>query len=285
MPWTEDGGGLLTVSGANSVHFSGVPAGSKGNAMWSRSGTQYCEFTLTGPVGAWVGVTTPSKFSAGWRCKGLYIGGPGNTSDGGGLVAGNWGPAFGHGDVVGLRIEQTPTRTTIAVSKNGEGLGVAFDIAGELPGPLHPAVSLDEEGQAITIAERDLPPLATMLRAPPAGAGVEGKWSGRYGLTVVAAGARAWDLHAKVGNSLGCRVAEGADGALRTVGGVRSTMMMPPPDVYELEREVARVLGAVTALRRDGAGLVLEGAGAVERFGRSAGPGPATRDSIHWLNE
>ena len=288
MPWQDDGAGLLTAAGAE-VRFTGVAAGSKGNALWHAGGNGLYEFTLAGPSGLWLGVSTPARFAAGWQLKGLFFGGPGNTSDGSALVAGGWGPAFSAGDVIGMRVERDAAgRVTLAFSRNGAGLGTAFDVAGcGGEGELRPCVSLDTEGQAVAIAERGaaaLPPLAALARAPPAGAGIEGEWRGRYDLHVAGAGAGAWSVSARIGNTLGCRVAAGADGALRCAGGVRSTMMMPPPEVFALEQEAAAMLQALSGLRRDGAGLVLEGAGKAERFERCPGPAPAQREQIHWLN-
>ncbi|CAH3157050.1 unnamed protein product [Porites lobata] len=85
--------------------------------------------------------------------KGLFYGGPGNLSDGSSLVTSNWRPKFGDGDVIGMRLEQTCDKTVLAFSKNGSGLGVAFDISRYRGMEFRPAVSMDEAGQGVTISE------------------------------------------------------------------------------------------------------------------------------------
>ena len=317
--WTEDGSGILAASGAG-VRCAADAAGTKGNALWGGAGgSGHYTFRLSGPPGAWVGVCTRQTFAAGWGLKGLFYGGPGNLADGSGLVAGGWGPAFGEGDVIGMRVQQGADAVSLAFTKNGEALGEAFSIAGWAGGELHPAVSMDTLGQGVemlsavpatagaagTAAEGGgaggapaaaaaaapsagaaLPPLAAFQRpAGPEGAGVEGSWLGRYSLKVSSAGAGAWRLSARVGNTLNCLVQAGAGGSLRLAGGgVKSTMMMPPPDVHALEQEAVRMLEGLTGLRREGAELVLEGGGAQERFGAAPPPAPAGRASVHWMN-
>ena len=70
-----------------------------------------------------MGVSAEDKFAAGWGMKGLFDGGPGNLSDGSSLVTSRWGPKFGDGDVIGMRLEQTGDKIVLAFSKNGSGLG------------------------------------------------------------------------------------------------------------------------------------------------------------------
>ena len=287
--WLTDGSGVLTAEGA-SVSCTAPSPGNKGNALLhSSSGSGLYTFRVSGSAGGWVGVAPRSKFGAAWAMKGLFLGGPGNLADGGGLVAGGWGPALRGGDTLVMRVEQAPGRASLAFSRNGAPLGLAFDIVGWAGGePLHPAVSLDEAGQGVALvaAEAALPPLAAFLRAPGAeGGGVEGSWVGRFSLSVKGEPGGGWALSARVGNVLGVRVeAAGPGGAVRAVGGVRSSMMMPPPEVYALEQEVCRLLRGITGLRRVGGGLVLAAGGGAEEAFQPAPPSPAAGlDQVHWM--
>jgi hypothetical protein len=294
--WTLDGSGVLAASGG-AVRCVADAAGSKGNAVWgSAGGSGHYAFRLSGPPGAWVGVCTQGGFAAGWRLRGLFFGGPGNLADGSSLVAGGWGPAFGEGDTIGMRVEQGAGAVSLAFSKNGEPLGEAFNVSGWEGGALHPAVSLDTEGQGVELllqqpavgaaaaaAAAALPPLAAFLRpAGPASPGIEGSWVGRYSLQVSSAGA-GWRLSARVANTMNCRVLAGA-GGVSLQGRVSSTLMAPGPEDAALEREVVRALEGITALRREGAELVLEGGGAQERFSAAPAPAPAGKESINWIN-
>ena len=60
-------------------------------------------------------------------------------------------------------------------------------------------------------------------------------------------------------------------------------MMMPPPDVYALEQEALRMLESITALRREGAELVMAGGGVIERFAAAQSPAPVQRDQVPWM--
>lgn len=283
--WRSDGSNLIAIAGAT-VSFIGASSGNKGNALLDRGGSGIFNFSIDGP-GAWVGVSTASHFKPSWALKGLLYGGPGNLADGSALVAGRWGPICERGDTLSMRVEQTPTTASVAFARNGEGLGVAFDIAGWNGGALHPVVSLGDAGEAVTLLSvGELAPIGGFLRAAPSAPGIAGDWTnGRYALLVDGAGAGAWSVAAKVANSLHVRASARADGRVGADGPVAATRMMPPPELAALENEVAAALGAMTDLRRDGDELVLEAAGrAPERFRRADGPGPARKEDIHWMN-
>ena len=280
MAWRDDGSGNLTVSGAK-VSFTGS-GNSKGNAIWSQGGTGSWEFKVTGSSGTWVGVSAEDKFAAGWGMKGLFYGGPGNLSDGSSLVTSRWGPKFGDGDVIGMRLEQTGDKTVLAFSKNGSGLGVAFDISGYSGKEFRPAVSMDEPGQGVTISETATSSLDAFQLVPTPRQGVEGDWQGRFKLMIEKTGEGAWHIAAEVANIISCDATLGADGKL-VPGPVMSTMMMPPPELQQLENEATSILEGLSSLRREGETLVLEGGGKKEIFTPAAGPGSATKDRVNWM--
>jgi len=288
MAWQADGSDRVTVSGSRVSHSGSEGGGEKkGNALWSNGGSGSWEFKISGPHGAWVGVATADHFGPGYQLKGLLYGGPGNLSDGSALVTGHWGPSFGEGDTIGMRVEQTAgQQARVAFAKNGVGLGTAFDIAPWTGGDLRPVVSINTKGQGIEILEKgSTPPAGLESFTPdvPPPTGVEGSWSGPYQLAVTQSGPATWNLAAKVGNSLRCTVEERADKSL-AVGPVAATKMMPPPHLRETEREAGILLAGLTGMRREGSSLVLEGAGGRRAvFKPAPGPGPANRDSIHWI--
>ena len=83
-------------------------------------------------------------------------------------------------------------------------------------------------------------------------------------------------------NIISCDATQGADGKL-VPGAVMSTMMMPSPELQQLENEATSILEGLTSLRREGETLVLEGGGKKEIFTPAAGPGPATMDRVTWM--
>jgi len=276
--WTEDGSGKLTVTGAT-VEYTGEAKGdAKANALWSGSGSGTWQFNVSGSTGAWVGVSNKDKFGPGWGTKGLFYGGPGNLSDGGGLVCGQWGPEFGEGDTVTMKVDQNGDKTTVAFAKNGQGLGNAFDIQG-WSGVLQPAVSLKDKGQKITISEVSSPP--AMERSMVPGAGIEGSWAGRFSASIKHQSPTSIGVSFKVANSMGCQVT--VENGKMTPGAAMSTMMMPPEELQPLEREASSILSSLTNIRRDGDTLVIESGSGSEVFKFAPNTAVATKDQINWM--
>jgi len=280
MSWTDDGSGKLTITG-NQIVCTGKHE--KANGIWSTAGSGCWEFKVSGKSGTWLGLCSKDKFGAGYGMKGLFYGGPGNLSDGNSLVTGHWGPKFGDGDVIRMRAEHKDKTTVVSFSKNGAGLGTAFKLEGWKDGEsLCPAVSMDSEGQGVTITQVDMPELSSMEASTTISAGVEGSWEGRFKLDVSKSGDNAWRVSAHVANNMSCLVEQGADGKLKS-GPVISTKMMPPPHLQELEREVSGILGSLSSWRRDGDHLILVHGAGEEKLAPAKGPGPATKDNINWI--
>ena len=279
MSWTGDGSGNLILSGS-AIQYNGS-GGKKANALWSKGGTGSWEFRISGPSGIWIGVSTPAKFGPGYGMKGLFYGGPGNLSDGSSLVAGQWGPKYEEGDIIGMRIEQKSDKLSIAFSKNGQGLGIAFDINDWRDGELYPAISMDQPGQGAVLTEANLPNLEGLSRSSVVSEGVEGSWEGRFKLDIEKSGEKEYKLTAKISNVLSCTLTEINEKF--SVGNIMSTLMLPPPDMRQLEEELGLLLADLTGLRREGSRLILEGAGKQEIFQTAAAPGPAYRENINWM--
>jgi len=284
MSWTDDGSDNKLALSGSEAKYSPVAGGSssKANAIWSEGGTGLWQFSVSGESGTWIGVSTADRFGPGYRMKGLFFGGPGNLSDGNSLVTGQWGPEFGDGDVIGLKIEQTGDHLTVAYSKNGASLGVAFDISGWTYGEVRPAISMDTSGQAVTISRGTGSETMDTTRPTTGNEGIEGNWKGEFSVQIRSAGDKSWRVSAKVANSMNCTVTQ--QNGQMVAGPVMSTRMMPPPHLQSLEQEVSAMLAGLTAIRRDGANLVFEGDGKTKTLEADSGPGPAKKENINWMN-
>jgi len=288
MSWTCDNSGNAVAEGATVRHGGAAGPEKKGNAMWGFSGgLGYWEFEVLGSGGFWLGVTTEEKFGPGYGMKGLFFGGPGNLSDGGSLVKGGWGPKVDQGDVVGMRLEQQGGNTTLAFSKNGKGLGTAFNIQGWEEGTFVPAVSLDKPGHAVSIRQGDVPSLESLNANDGPRDTIEGAWKmARDGVQdhvlEIAKEGSSWMAHCKVGNSMSCQLQ--GEGPEFTAGGVRSTKMMPPPHLEQLENEMSSLLSGITRLEMEGGKLKLTSGGHAVVFNPVSGcKGAAGKDQVNWM--
>ena len=86
------------VSGLRIGRFEEIfPRGSQGdapvNAMFSRpiASGEYFEVTCESGKGAFLGLGTEKAFAQGYKCRGLFFGGPGNLANGSGLLKGGFG--------------------------------------------------------------------------------------------------------------------------------------------------------------------------------------------------
>lgn len=271
-------------------HGGATGSEKKGNAMWmdenAGEGVHCWSFDISGTSGMWLGVATEENFGSGYKLKGLLYGGPGNLSDGGALVTGHWGPKFGAGDKIVMRLEVTGDHTTLAFSKNGSGLGVAYDITGWAGGALRPVVSLDKPDQAVVITSLSDCGAQAMSSAGGPPPGIAGTWQVQAGeswqLSIEQEGDGQWRVGAKVANSLGCSVSEA--GGVFSAGPVMATMMMPPPHLAALENSVKQLLSDLTNIARDGDKLVVTAGDRVEQFSVAPGSTPALREQIRWMN-
>jgi len=288
MSWTVDESGNAVAGGGEVKHGGAAGSEKKGNAMWMDDnvgeGIHCWNLDVSGGKGMWIGVGTQENFGSGYKMKGLMYGGPGNLSDGGALVTGHWGPKFGQGDKIGMRLEVSGDRTTLAFSKNGAGLGVAYDISGWTGSPLRPVVSLDSPDQSIVISRMEACSLETMAPASGPPAGIAGSWQHELEcqLSIEAEGAGQWRVGAKVGNSMGCTVTE--NNGVFSAGPVMSTMMMPPPELQAMETSVNQLLSGITNIAREGNKLVVTAGDRSEKFSVASGSTPATRERVRWMN-
>jgi len=92
---------------------------------------------------------------------------------------------------------------------------------------------------------------------------IAGLW-GKPTVHVQAKGEGQWWLTVNVFNIMGCLVTRAGESL--TVGPIWTTLMLPPPPLDQLEREMSELLAGLTDIRLDGADLILKGAGRKERF-------------------
>jgi len=289
MGWKVDTSGNAVENVGEVKHGGAAGSEKKGNAIWMEDdagdGVRCWSFDVQGGKSMWIGVGTEDNFGPGYKLKGLLFGGPGNLSDGGALITGHWGPKFGQGDKIGMRLEVSGDRTTLAFSKNGQGLGIAYDIKGWTGSPLRPVVSLDAPDQIVSIAREDVWSLESMSPASGPPAGIAGSWQldGQQGclLSIEPEGAGQWRVGAKVANSMGCTVTE--SNGVFSAGPVMSTMMMPPPELVNLETSVNQLLSGITNIVRNGDKLVVTAGDRSENLSAAPGSTPATKDRVRWM--
>jgi len=289
MVWKPDSDALekkkLTVDGSE-VRYDGTPDGdAKSNAMWMESsaegGEGEWEWNILAGSNMWLGVATPEKFGAGYALKGFLYGGPGNLSDGSSLVTGHWGPKFAQGDKVGMKISVTGDQVCISFSLNGSGLGKAFDISGWGGGKdLRPVVCLGAQGQAVSLRPASG---GSFERSEEVGPGIQGDWEGEgVTVSVESLGPNKWMVAGQVGNSMSVEVTQG--GETFSAGPVRSTMMMPPPELQVKEKEFSELLAGLNNIQREGPKLRLSSSAGSLLLSWAPGSGPATKDRVNWLN-
>jgi heat shock protein HslJ len=91
--------------------------------------------------------------------------------------------------------------------------------------------------------------------------------SDRFNLHMESTTGNAYQFGLQVGNSLGGRMT--IDGEQVTIGQMRSTMMMPPPEVYKLEMALSSMFPKMTSISLVDGTLTLEGSGGKAVFQKS----------------
>lgn len=292
--WREEGTGSTRTSGAAVECVAESKGGSKCNAMWRgedagvSEGTHCWAFRVLAGDGLWVGLTTEAKFGPGWKCKGVMYGGPGNTSNGGGLVQGGFGQPVKEGDELGvyLSVKEQPARTvSVRFFHNQRPLGEAFRFPQAAPTPLFPVVGFHGAGEKVSISKVEPP--AELDRAPQACEGPEGHYvlracqgPGGEALSFPAATMKmaargpGFGLSIKAGNSInaGVRPTEGGGG---WAGGPVMSTKMYCEETAELERFLGGVVGeTLTGFAVAGGTVTVSSPSGTARFEREEPPAP-----------
>jgi len=284
MSWQGDDSGLIQAEGA-SVSCSGAK---KANAIFlgeGAAGVSCWEFNIQAGQGLWVGLATEDNFGSGYKLKGLLYGGPGNLSDGGALLKGKWGPKFGPGDKIKMRLDVASDSASVAFAKNNEGLGTAFDIQGWTGGSsLRPVVSFDASGQSVEISSVPAGGEDSFCASLTGGSGIAGSWCQEgeaCRLTVEEGGSGEYRVSAKVANTMSCQVRQ--EGGKMVAGPVMSTQMMPPPHLQEKEGQMNQLLGGLSAMEREGDCLKVTSGDRHELFQRAPAGEPVVKENIKWI--
>lgn len=180
LPWTDDGTDRIQDNGGGEFEVRGEQP--KGDTSFNAicevefsCGVQYFEIEVVQGNGAFIGIGTKSRFGPGYRLKGLFLGGPGNLSDGGGLLKGGFGEHVASGDVIGVELDlRDPATVGVSYWQNGTPLGQAF--AGcprEEGAAVHPVVKAKGKGDRFRLSLR---PRGRAAAAAPAPHPAEGKW-------------------------------------------------------------------------------------------------------------
>mmetsp|Transcript_23300 Transcript_23300/g.42122 ORF Transcript_23300/g.42122 Transcript_23300/m.42122 type:complete len:315 (-) Transcript_23300:34-978(-) len=131
MAWTDDGSAAVKPGDSlMECKIQGAPSGSPANAYFSKPLTSgdYFEIDIVemGDSSPFVGVTSSAAFGQGWKCKGLLFGGPGNLSNGGALVRGEFGEELRKGMKIGVLVKMDAGSITVIFYQDGRCLGPAF---------------------------------------------------------------------------------------------------------------------------------------------------------------
>eukprot|EP00913_Durusdinium_trenchii_P019915 g18720.t1 len=187
--------------------------------------------------------STEAAFAKGYKCRGLFFGGPGNLANGGGLLRGNFGDGLQTGSVVGFLsdIESSTVKVTFMTCGSGifppngymdnksfcnvlqvDGCPVCQDPSA----PIFPVIQAKADGDKFRIVKATPP---KERRREPAG-----------GSHFAEAEDKKFHLSAKVANTINFQVVLKEDPsaapfeAVEVAGGM-STMMMGTPGEMEVE--------------------------------------------------
>merc|ERR1712168_1221289 len=125
--------------------------------------------------------------------------------------------------------------------------------------------------------------------APKDSESVEGNWtnsSDNYSLSLSAVenSSTSYRLAVSVGNTMSGPVEVQDDGSWKVSGPMMSTQMMPPPQIYEVEKRVFKQFESLSNVKREGDALVITfGSGEQQKFDPEARPEPASKDKINWM--
>ncbi|KAJ8905251.1 hypothetical protein NDN08_001759 [Rhodosorus marinus] len=267
MGWILDGSGILKV--LDNGNLGSAPdvqsrSSKKANAIFEDGGIRngehkYYELSMikAETSATWFGMTTRDRFGPGYKLKGVFFGGPGNTSNGSALVKSQFHESgLAEGDLVGMEVD-VGTKLSVKYFVNNCFVGEAFRLDDYPRGEtLFPAVSTSGKSE-LSMGIKDSPP-ATLNRIPEP-SGLTGKWvpdGDDFGSNTPTLCVRStndinqYGVSAKCANTMSTSVNISGDSA--SAGGVMSTMMMAPPEWQDSEMKTMKLLGTLTRFYLDG---------------------------------
>lgn len=169
----EDLGSSFRVRPVRHVSASVRPPRGPVNALFAvpLESASYFEVTCKEFSGApFVGIATEAGLAPGYKCKGLFYGGPGNLSDGSAALRTNFGDEVHQGDVIGVLIQRDGARLRMILYHNARCLGTAFETSTE--STIYPVVQAKDEGDLFSIDFKEAPTSQTRQIAD----GKSGQW-------------------------------------------------------------------------------------------------------------
>jgi len=284
--WKDDGSGAVSP-GASASEFvvSGAEAGTPTNALFdqSLSSGQYFEVKVLACASSpFVGVTTEAGFGKGWKCKGLFFGGPGNLSSGGALAQGEFGDEVKEGMTIGVHVEYTSELVNVTFYQNARCLGPSFTAPRLSTTPIFPVVHTSDDGDRFSIAFPAEAPVKREREAKGGGklhpacdawmlesmtsegavvdVGAKMPAGERVELKVDAVGAPADNIFLlmfKVCNTLRVQVTMTPDPGpphsqeIKECGPVMATRMAGPPEMMEVETTVETLIASLKSWQVD----------------------------------
>mmetsp|Transcript_43684 Transcript_43684/g.170959 ORF Transcript_43684/g.170959 Transcript_43684/m.170959 type:complete len:269 (-) Transcript_43684:556-1362(-) len=226
------------------------------------------------PSATWFGITTKDRFGPGYKLKGVFFGGPGNTSDGSALVKSQFHESgLAEGDLVGMEVD-VGTKLSVKYFVNNCFVGEAFRL-NDYPRDesLYPAVSTCGKSE-LSMKIKDSPP--ALLNRVPEPSGITGKWvpdGDHFGSNKPTLSVRGtndinqYRVSAKCANTMNASVTISGDSA--SAGGVMSTLMMTPPEWQDSEKKTMKLLGTLTRFYLDGEKLRIDSSDRSQVFSRA----------------
>lgn len=290
--WLDDGSGSVNCfTDAPEFEIVGRAKGdspTNARCTTSLSSGQYFEVdVLELQKSCFIGVSSSQGFAQGYKCKGLFFGGPGNLSSGGALVRGGFGEKITKGMVIGVLVQISAEAVTVTFYQNGRCLGPGFVAERSTPAEVFPVVSASSDGDRFAIR---FPETAPDIRdRQPQGGGAshpaQGAWAleklmvgpelGEFPLsdkmegrmvvlTVEEVGPGKFRFSVKVCNNMRAEASSQADESLAPfeslkVGRPMSTKMMGPPGPMEVENLIGEGLGKLFKWLASGNCLLLVG--------------------------
>lgn len=254
MNWLGDGkedasfevrGTVILVKGGT----QGTPFNVRMDLMTPRPDYYFQVVIQEMPTSLSVGVVSAAEFQTGWKTKGMFYNG--NLTNGSCALSINWGPRFGVGDSVGVRVITIDDNVEVVFYKNGTSLGSGFLI--EDHDVIYcPCIHLDGDAKLAIEIPQDLPPKDYIqsedvdmpgpwkLVEAVAGDSIVLNLPGRdITMDLSRDGSTTLTMNLRVGNPIrGCAkiVADkGQSWTLEMMGSMISGKMIPPPVFRDIE--------------------------------------------------
>ncbi len=195
-----------------------------------------------------VGVVAPDEFQSGWKSAGMFYNG--NLTNGSAALAVNWGPRFGSGDSVGVRVITTSESVEVVFYKNGKSLGTGFLIENQSSQIYCPCFSIVGDAKLRCEIPAELPPQELYVAEDLA---MAGPWSlaeaidddgtaltmpGRPATMELSRDQATLRFAFKVGNPISGSakiIDEHGDTLTLEMGSMLTGLMMTPPVLREIE--------------------------------------------------